>query len=1113
MEALFNSLTSLSHDWVTIAANGIWIGVLLTALAWIMRRYARTVNAATGYIVWWAVLALVIASPFLGSGVSALTAKLESLHSEPASLVAPTPAAEQVATTEGQSINAALSDVRIESPDESPVTFTATLAGNPDAHEQPIGAVGQPDSVEDQSLLSILARLLPVSLFALWICVASVLLVRIWLSYRHMVAIKRRSEPFDPLRYPRVDGLLRRAALRRKTELHLTEEVGSPVAAGLGRPIILIPRSMMRHLTQHELEAVVVHELAHILRWDDWTKLLQKVIEAFFFFNPVIRWIGRQLELEREVACDDRVVAQTGEPTEYARCLTRLTELATIPNASLIPGVLTGRKQIFRRFDELLSGKRRAEIRFCGLRFACAMAVVMLVAVTAVRVVPALAFPAEAVSYEEFSRTIGSLAEDIRPSKSEPVETSDCEQVCDEVQHLTLEPMRFTPGLSEPTDAIYADADDCPTVTPSDCFAAVAPESGAPTDPTPAEKERVVDWNDRIFDLPITGTIHGTEKRDGPIEVWINESQTLRTAIKGKIGYTKDFTSIRSISRDGYFAAKEEHGSVLRELDVFRGRNGDLVFNYFVDGEPQTYDKDGCRLLSRVLEEMLLDATAVLPPVPEAPGVYPSDPEIAVAPVHVDVPVLRGAVAQPSAEAVAVSVSDKDAPEPRIGREGFISRMIDWAANPFNMSGNGLMITGDDGGETSILWSDGRNKIKVKMDGEVKFTDDDRGIASISRRGYFALWERHGSKTRELTVEPGRGGDLEYKYYEDDQNRPFDDDAKEWFADILIDVIRNTGVGAEERANRILHKDGVAAVLEEIEMIDSDYVQRIYFNAILDNADLDQSEYGRILQLVGQEVDSDYEKAEILIDMADRVSENSTLVHDYVEVVATMDSDYETRRALSAVALDRNADPEVVDAVLAIATDMDSDYEKAELLISMAPHCASERTLQQSYVNAVIDVDSDYEARRILTSLVLDEDVNENVVQTVLGIVARFDSDYETAEMLINTAPYIASHENAQDTYLQAISHIDSDYERRRALMAFIKVASMTNNRVLMTLRVVEEMDSDYEKGQILKELAQYCRGISEMEDAFIDVVETLDSDYEIEKLYTYLYRRDRGSR
>lgn len=1115
MESIFNFLTHLSHHWVTIAANGIWIGALLTAIAWIMRRYARTVNAATGYIVWWAVLALVIASPFLGSGLSALAPYFTVANNElDAPVLAPAVAMYED-ESQANTVAVALTEMPEETPAETPKAFEAELTQVPDSHEQPAAVVGQVDSNSGPSLLSVLIRLLPVSLFALWVCIAAVLVFRIWLAYRRMVAIKRRSIPFNPLRYPRVDGLLRRAALHRKTELHLTDEVGSPVAAGLGHPIILIPHTMIGHLTEHELEAVVVHELAHVLRWDDWTKLAQKTIEAFFFFNPAVRWIGRQLELEREVACDDRVVAQTGEPTEYARCLTRLTELATIPNASLIPGVLTGRKQIFHRFDQLLSGKRRTEIRFCRSRFACAMAAVLLVTVVAVRVAPVVALPADAVSYDEFSQTIGSLAAGILPSSdaNKPIENAEFTATGTEPDNPMTEPVRFTRGQKAPMHVMFAAATEVSPKEPGVYFADAEPTASSDADSkaSASSGKRVVDWNDKIFSLPITGTIHGTEERGGPVEVWINDAQTMRAAMKGKVRFTSDRQGIRSISRDGYFAIKEEYGAVKKELDVYRDSDGKVTYNYFLDDRPEEYSKDARKLLATVITEMGPEPNISVTPVPDAPGLFTTGPDVVVAPL----PPVEGnvVIAVPSVSPAPVALIDPDAPEPRIGKEGFIGRVIDWATNPFNLDGNGLMISSDDDGETSILWSNGRNKIKVKMDGDIVFTDDDRGIESISRRGYFAVWERRGSKTRELTVEPDRDGILEYGYFEDGKSKPFEDDAREWFADILIDVIRNTGVGAEERAARILKKDGVDGVLEEIEAIESNYVKRIYFNAILDHGDLSQNDYSRILQLVGQEIDSDYDKAEILTDMADRVSENSALIHDYVGVVATMDSDYEIRRALSAVTMCNNVDPEVVDAVLEIAAEMDSDYEKAELLIAMAPYCKAHGKLQTSYVNAVVGIGSDYEARRVLSALSLQGNVDPEIVNTVMQIIGQFDSDYEAAELLSGMAPMIGNNDRAQDAYLEAVGKIDSDYDRRRTLTTFIGSGEMTGARVMAILPIVQSMSSSYEQSEVLKALASYCRGSDELEDAFIQVVETLDSDYEIQKLYTHLYRRDRSAR
>jgi beta-lactamase regulating signal transducer with metallopeptidase domain len=69
-----------------------------------------------------------------------------------------------------------------------------------------------------------------------------------------------------------------------------------------------------------------LHELAHLRRYDDWTNLAQKLVKALFFFHPAVWWIEKQVSLEREMACDDAVLAETASPRAYAECLAHLAE-------------------------------------------------------------------------------------------------------------------------------------------------------------------------------------------------------------------------------------------------------------------------------------------------------------------------------------------------------------------------------------------------------------------------------------------------------------------------------------------------------------------------------------------------------------------------------------------------------------------------------------------------------------------------------------------------------------------------------------------------------------------------------------------------------------------
>jgi hypothetical protein len=117
-----------------------------------------------------------------------------------------------------------------------------------------------------------------------------------------------------------------KAGSKRRVALCVSERVSAPTAIGLGRPAIVLPTWVTGELSSGELKQVVLHEAAHLQRWDDWTNLAQKVLKAVLVFHPLAWWLESRLTLEREMACDDEVLRHTGNPGAYARCLATLAE-------------------------------------------------------------------------------------------------------------------------------------------------------------------------------------------------------------------------------------------------------------------------------------------------------------------------------------------------------------------------------------------------------------------------------------------------------------------------------------------------------------------------------------------------------------------------------------------------------------------------------------------------------------------------------------------------------------------------------------------------------------------------------------------------------------------
>ncbi|HEX4792478.1 MAG TPA: M56 family metallopeptidase [Humisphaera sp.] len=121
------------------------------------------------------------------------------------------------------------------------------------------------------------------------------------------------------------DEMLRKLAsrlrLHRPIRLMRSALAQTPLVIGVLKPMILVPASLLTDLPPSELESILAHELAHILRQDYLINLLQSVIETLLFHHPAVWWISRQIRIERENCCDDLALSITGDRATYVRAL------------------------------------------------------------------------------------------------------------------------------------------------------------------------------------------------------------------------------------------------------------------------------------------------------------------------------------------------------------------------------------------------------------------------------------------------------------------------------------------------------------------------------------------------------------------------------------------------------------------------------------------------------------------------------------------------------------------------------------------------------------------------------------------------------------------------
>ncbi len=164
--------------------------------------------------------------------------------------------------------------------------------------------------------------------FMIWVAGVMLLSFYHFLGWRRARGFVRRGTSPVPTEWQvRFKNLCDEFRVRRIVALLNSSLVKVPCVVGWIKPAILVPISMFTSLDPSEIEMILVHELAHVRRYDILVNIIQTAVETLFFFNPAIWWLSRQIRTEREDCCDDTVILRAGNRLRYARALANLEEL------------------------------------------------------------------------------------------------------------------------------------------------------------------------------------------------------------------------------------------------------------------------------------------------------------------------------------------------------------------------------------------------------------------------------------------------------------------------------------------------------------------------------------------------------------------------------------------------------------------------------------------------------------------------------------------------------------------------------------------------------------------------------------------------------------------
>jgi beta-lactamase regulating signal transducer with metallopeptidase domain len=398
-------LETIARTIVVALAAGVAYSAILAAFVAVVIRVTAA-SASTRHALWWLALAASAAVPL--ASIATSLARVEH-HT----IVAASPATTPFTVT--------AKGVRF--------TVPTSPAGSLGGATTP-SLVAATDSSTVPRYLVDLALAYPHAgevLVALLFCVALGGWIALVASFAALRTLKHASRPLDESVARRLRRFRHSARSGRAVELRVSSDVDVPVAVGFRTPTILLPTSLADAdetlAATGDLDQIVLHEYAHLERYDDWTNALQLVLVRTFWFNPFVAFFAARIALEREIASDDWVVARTGRAHRYATCLWKLVEAVKLPTRRVVaPGALFSPRQITVRIEQLLDSRRSTLQRFSPFGASLtAMVAIALVVVAAVRA-PAIALDVAGAPSSSLATTapIARAEAPARPSHAEP---------------------------------------------------------------------------------------------------------------------------------------------------------------------------------------------------------------------------------------------------------------------------------------------------------------------------------------------------------------------------------------------------------------------------------------------------------------------------------------------------------------------------------------------------------------------------------------------------------------------------------------------------------------------------------------------------------------------
>jgi hypothetical protein len=389
----------------------------------------------------------------------------------------------------------------------------------------------------------------------------------------------------------------------------------------------------------------------------------------------------------------------------------------------------------------------------------------------------------------------------------------------------------------------------------------------------------------------------------------------------------------------------------------------------------------------------------------------------------------------------------------------------------------------------------GFSSLEIQYKGDVEVNSTDTDVTSISSGGYLKINQTNFGNKRAILLEGRSGGEISRKYYEGRKEVSFNEEGKRWLADVLLQAVRVTGIGAESRVARIYKKGGTNGVLQEIRQISSSSGMARYFDVLL--AQKGVKELPLIAEKIGSYISSNSTRGNLFRKYAELFMQNDNTARSYFTGISKMSSSSEVGSLLKHILNNYELSESNYEYVLDALRRINSNSERGSVLREINRKLPTNPAILNSYFRVISGMTSNSEKGSVLRDLIRRKPTLD-VMNMTLDALRTFTSSSAIGNVLREVVSVMDKSEKLVNPYLRAVDRMTSNSEISNALIELIRNQKLTQTESkIRFLESTRRMTSNSERGRVLRRAVDMLDGNSRVNNAYFDSVRGMTSSTE----------------